>query len=187
MQLLNNALMARRIGTLHQAMGLVVLGILPPGWPGGGQRRQCTAAMDFSLVFLGWLVPTFIVLRSRCQAASSRRQQQQQQQEEAQQQSRQQQPQQQHSSSGMAAAGSSGSASDAGEVPGAPAAQPAQQQGQEHALSRLDAAAAWTMDNVFVADAPPELRVQAWCVLAAFCWLAAAVLPAAVAAAASPP
>ena len=79
LQLLDNASMEASIRSFHSVMAVPLLHILPAGWPEGGRHRQCVAAMDFLSIFLGWLVPTYFVVRSQCHttadAGSSRQEQ----------------------------------------------------------------------------------------------------------------
>lgn len=72
LQLLDNSLMKARISTFHNVMSIALPGILPRGYPLGGPHRQCTAALSFICIFLGWLLPTALLLRSRYQEATSR-------------------------------------------------------------------------------------------------------------------
>lgn len=58
--------MERRIALLYSIMSTPCMGILPPGYPPGGPRVHCTAAMAFAACLLGWLLPTSLLLRNHC-------------------------------------------------------------------------------------------------------------------------
>jgi hypothetical protein len=56
--------MAGRFSSLRYVMSIALLGALPRSPPGGGdERRECGAALGFSAILVGWLVPTVLVVR----------------------------------------------------------------------------------------------------------------------------
>lgn len=149
--MLDNQLMEGRFSAFHAIMSAATLGILPPGYPPGGRHQQCVAALTFLNLLLGWLVPTYVVLQTYCQAAAAR------------------QRRQITSSSGSGVpAGASGSGSLS-------SSSPRSAQGGK-LVEALDPVAMWALDKLWIAGGLGVHKVQAWCALAIMCWLFATVL-----------
>ncbi len=62
-QVLSSHLAGQRIGSFHQLVGATVLGILPAEYPACSLRCRCAAALNFLLLWLGWLLPTYLAAR----------------------------------------------------------------------------------------------------------------------------
>lgn len=143
------------LGGLHRLMAAPLMGLLPPGYPPDGPGVRCSAALAFLCLAIGWLLPAYLALRSHCGAPRDGR--------------GTQRPHRLWPA--PQAAPLCGSSDDGGssssDVDGG-SGEPAGSGGsQRHSLAH------WVLENVFLAAAPEQMRVQAWCSLVSFCWLAA--------------
>ena len=145
------------------------LGFLPtPPAPLPPHASRCSAQLRSThcLFFVGWLVPTYFVLRWRHQAAQRRGAA-----------PRAQRPPEpagppaspQHSGSSM------GSATGGAVV--AMAEHVAPRRHWWRITTNGDALASWVLEDVFLADVPPGFAPLAWWVLAVLSWMAASLLP----------
>ncbi|KAL4459078.1 hypothetical protein ABPG75_013943 [Micractinium tetrahymenae] len=152
--LLANSTMERRFDLFHSVMAAPFIGILPPGYPPGGDSVHCTATMAFVACLLGWLLPTFLVVKSHSQRLHARLQRAQ------------------HdgdrvgggSGAGRDAVGGGGLGRRSGDLPQAPPCA-----GWCPAIA--DRAAEVCAEWLFLEGAPAEFQMQAWVCLTAFVWL----------------
>lgn len=69
--------MEGRFATFHTLLGLGTAGILPHGLLTGSRQQQCAAALNFLLIFGGWVLALFLVARRAAGAAASQAQRRQ--------------------------------------------------------------------------------------------------------------
>ena len=67
-QLLSSPVMQQRLALVSAAISFRVAGVPPPGFPDGA-LTQCTTAVAFLQLFVGWLVPTYLAARAEHHAA----------------------------------------------------------------------------------------------------------------------
>lgn len=66
---LNSSLMQQRFADFHSGMSVGTLGHFIPHLTGGTTHCQCTAALNFVLISLGWMLPIYLVARQSYQTA----------------------------------------------------------------------------------------------------------------------
>ena len=163
-QLLDNPVMEARFVLLHRLLSVGVAGLLPMGGGAeggssplfGGRRRQCAAALHTLRIALGWLLPTYLLLRCSCRREND----------------------DDDDDNGGAARGGSGNGSGDG-MDGAEGEAERGDDDDGSGARRGCAAARWVLEHVFLEGNPLRLmRVQAWLVLCCFCWLAALLVAA---------
>jgi hypothetical protein len=154
-QLLDNPVMERRLAGLHSVMSVFFLGAAPAsGWPPGGRRPECVAALAFLVTVIAGLVPTALVVRGSLRAARARVEG-----------ARWARALREQRAAARAARGRAAAAADAdgGEGEGVPAAAP----------SAADRAAVAVADALWPPGMPADAAATAGCGAAALAWLAA--------------
>jgi hypothetical protein len=186
LQLLDNPLTGGRIAAFHRLMGVGMGGLLPIGYPPGGKHVECTSALVFMCGFLGWVLPTYAVLRRHCREARKEATKTAAEAAElaaaaaaaAAEAPQQREPEQpaQAALAGCDTATSDPPGTAAAGVLSAGGAQGSRQSAALLRHPRMDATAAWLLSNIVLAGAPLEHRVTSWCILAVLCWLASTVV-----------
>ncbi|KAI8464455.1 MAG: hypothetical protein J3K34DRAFT_461913 [Monoraphidium minutum] len=166
--LLAHDLTAARVEWVHDAANLTVAGTLPPGFAPHGRRQQCAAALAFSCIALGWLVPTAVVVRGRWARVQG--------------QSKRGGPQA-VCGGGDQGCGGAGAQADgrAAAAPGVERAVPARPRcgapaappppGPARGAPLMDRAAVFAVERLMLRGAPLDLRATAWALAVALCWL----------------
>lgn len=70
-QLLNHPLTEARLRSFHHLMSMATMGLWPHTDLPGSRQRQCAAGLNFLLLFLGWVLPIWMVACKHYQAARS--------------------------------------------------------------------------------------------------------------------
>ncbi|KAL4433826.1 hypothetical protein ABPG75_000267 [Micractinium tetrahymenae] len=163
MPLVNNPLADARITAAHQAAAGCLLGLLPLGFPPGSRQLRCVAAMAFLCFWVGWLVPTWLVLKQHCEALVERQRR------------RRRRRRQRRGTPGAHGRSSSGSSRSGGHLGPSSSIEPLE-------LTALDRSAQLALEWVFLEGQANKLgggcrfSLHAWLVLAGFCWLAGALV-----------
>jgi len=185
LQLLSSAPSVARLAAFHSVMEAATAGHLPPDHLPGGASVQCVGTLSFLVIFLGWVLPTYFVLKTH-------------------------QAERQLGRSGggwspphagsesdtgahggmFQASGSSGQGSTRGGLASSSSrrseggigshpqesvptgSQPPQSRRHQLTFS-LDTAVQWSLDNLFMEGDPCEQRMLAWLGLAATSWMLA--------------
>ena len=63
--MLRSHLASKMFGRIHELMEASALGLLPAGYPACSPACRCAAALNFLLLWLGWLLPTYLAARAQ--------------------------------------------------------------------------------------------------------------------------